>query len=162
MIVVSALLAVFSMTSCSSSGEPEPQTTTERSTMGGELVPGYTGGCAEGFTIYVQNQFNPFGSMIRRALDQTGESVGLRGNEELKAVGWTRTEHVFYPDNPAGLQGTVWFYVPELPNDEGAGWIPDAGLRAVKTEPAPGDEDKYFDPEAQAAPQQPNCELLPR
>lgn len=162
MIAVGIVLAVFQLTGCSNSTESGQDSTTERATMSDELVPGYTGGCSEGFTIFVQNQFNPIGSKIRRDLNKTGESVGLRGNDELKAVGWVRTEHVFYPENPLELQGTVWFYVPELPNNKGAGWVPDAGVRAVKTQPAPGDEDKYFDPETQAAPLLPECELLPR
>lgn len=161
MIAVGIVLAVFQLTGCSGS-ESEQQPTTEGVAASDELAPGYTGGCNEGFTLYVQNQFSPFGSKIRRELDRTGESVGLRGNEQLKAVGWTKTEHVFYPDNPPGLQGVVWFYVPELPNNGGSGWIPDAGVRAVTTEPSPGNRDEDFDPSTQAAPQAPGCELFSR
>ena len=128
--------------------------------MSDQIVPGYVGGCKEGFTIYSQRQFTPYGTMVRRTLDRKGESVGLRGNDELRAVGWVRTEHVFYPDNPEGLQGRVWFYVPELP-DGSSGWVPDAGVRGVKTNPAPGNEDKYFNPQEHAAPQLPECELTP-
>lgn len=162
MITVGILLAVLQLTSCSRPSGSEPQLTTEGVKVSEVIVPGYTGGCSEGFTIYVQNQLKPIGSKIRRSLDQTGVRVGLRGNEELRAVGWTRTELLFYPENPPELQGTVWFYVPELPNGKGSGWLPDAGVRAVRTEPTPSDDDKYFDSESQSPPLPPECELFPR
>lgn len=94
-------------------------------------------------------------------LDGKGESVGLRGNDKLTAVGWVRTEQVFYPNNPAGIRGEVWYYVPHLP-DGGSGWISDAGVRAVETEPAPGNRDEFYDPVTQAAPQPVECELHSR
>lgn len=162
LLAVGILLAAIQLTGCTSSAEPAQQTTPEGTTMSDELVPGYDGGCEDGFTIYVQNQFTPYGTVVRKDLSQKGQSVGLTGNEELTAVGWTTTEYVFYPDNPPEIQGKVWFYVPELPDGRGPGWVPDAGVRAVKTEPAPGDEDEYFEPATQAAPQSPECELLPR
>ena len=161
MIAGGMILAALTLASCSGSGKPAQQTTKERVAMSDELVPGYTGGCKGGFTIYSQRQFTPYGTMIRQTLDRKGESVGLRGNDELRAVGWTRTEHMFYPNNPEGLQGKIWFYVPELP-DGGSGWVPDAGVRAVITDPAPDNADEYFDPKTQAAPQSPECELFPR
>lgn len=162
MMTVGIVLAVFLLTGCSGLGETVQQTTTEGTSMSNELVEGYTGGCEEGFTIFVQHQFVPFGTMIRRDLAVKGESIGLKGNEELRSVGWVRTEHVFYPENPPELQGTVWFYIPELPNGAGPGWVPDAGVRAVKTEPAPTDENKHFDAEKQAVPLLSECELTSR
>lgn len=162
MIAVGIALAVFLLAGCSGSEEVVQQTTTEGTLVSSELVEGYTGGCEEGFAIFVQHQFVPFGTMIRRDLAIKGESIGLKGNEELKAVGWTRTEHVFYPENPPELRGTVWFYIPELPNGAGSGWVPDAGVRAVKTEPAPTDENEHFDAKTQAVPLLPECELIPR
>ena len=174
MIVVgTAMLATVQLTGCSSSGEPGPQPTTTEVSVSDEVVPGYTGGCKEGFTLYVQNQFSVakgvYGTLIRRSLDfvnTRAESVGLKPNDELRAIGWTNVgdafnkDHPDYARNPVGLRAEVWFYVLELPG--GPGWVPDAGVRAVPTTPAPGDEDKYFDPATQAAPQSPECELSPR
>jgi hypothetical protein len=163
MIAVGILLAVFQLTGCSSSNEHEQQPTTEGVMVSEELVPGYTGGCEGRFTIYSQNQFSVgngyYGTVVRRTLDDPAQSAGLRGNDELQAVGWFRTGEVIYRDNPEGLRGEVWFYVPNLPNGE-AGWVPDAGVRAVRTEHAPSDEDGYFDRESQAALQLPDCELF--
>lgn len=165
MMAVSMVIAALLPVGCSESSKSEQQSSRERDVMSSELVPGYTGGCKEGFKIYSQNQFSVgegvYGTMIRRTLNGNGESAGLRGNDELRVVGWVRTEYVFYPDNPAGLRGEVWYYVPNLPNG-GAGWVPDAGVRAVKTEPAPNDLDSYFHPETQAAPQLPECRLFSR
>ena len=125
--------------------------------MSGELIPGHKGGCREGFTLYVQNQFNPLGTKIRRSLDEGAVNAGLSDNEELKAVGWIDTREIISPENPPKLQGRVWFYIRAL-----EAWVPDAGVRAKPTTPAPGDEDKYFDPATQTAPQPPECELSPR
>lgn len=150
-------LAVLLLASCSGAGMPEQPTTTEGVTMSNELVPGYKGGCKESFTLYSQNQFNPLGTKIRRSLGEEVVNAGLRGNEELEAVGWIDTGEIIYPQNPPKLQGKVWFYIQVL-----KAWVPDAGVRATPTTPAPGDEDKYFDPATQAAPQPPECELLPR
>lgn len=161
--VVGLVLATLLLASCSGSGKPEQPTTTEGVTMSNELVPGYMGGCKEGFTLYSQNQFSidgGYGTKIRRTLDSKGEGAGLFGNDKLRAFGWTRTQHMFYHDNPEGLRGEVWYYV-RLPDGSFA-WVPDAGVRAVKTEHAPNDLDEYFRPETQAAPQPPECELLPR
>lgn len=158
---VSVLLAAFFLTSCSGSSEPGQQATTERDTTNGELVPGYTGGCKDGFVIFSQNQFDPHGTLVRRTLDTKGGDAGLGGNDELRAVGWVKTGQIFYPENPEGLRGEVWFFVPNLPNGD-SGWVSDAGVRAVKTDPAPNNEDKYFDPGTQAVPQNPACELHAR
>lgn len=151
---VSAILAALLLAGCSGSPDTEQRSTRERSVT--VDVPGYSGGC-KAFTIFSQNQFAPFGTSVRRALDQEGESVGLRGNDELTAAGWTRTNRVFYPGNPEGLRGEVWFYVPSL-----GGWVPDAGARSVRTRPSPGNRDADFDPHTQAAPQPPECELFLR
>lgn len=164
MTPVSIVLVGLLLASCSGPGKPEQPTTTEEVTMSDELVPGYKGGCKEGFTLYSQNQFTvdgAYGTKIRRTLDSKGEGAGLFGNDQLRAVGWIRTQHVFYRDNPEGLRGEVWYYIPDLPGG-GSGWVPDAGVRAVKTEHAPDDLDEYFRPETQAALQPPECELLPR
>lgn len=165
MIAVGMVLMVSQLAGCSSSNQSELQNPTERVTTSGELVPGYAGGCEEGFVLYVQNQYTPYGSLIRRSLDfdnTEAESGGLHGNDELRAIGWTDTGRVFYEHNPEGLRGNVWFYIPELPNDAGPGWLPDTGVRAVLTQPSPGNRDEDFDPKKQAAPQTPQCELLPR
>ncbi len=156
------LLAAFLLAGCSVPIESEPQATQERTSIVDEIVPGYVGGCSQGFTIYVQNQFEPFGSMIREDLDGKAKSVGLRGNEKLTATGWVDTGEVLYDKNPEGIQVRVWYYVPELPNGKGSGWLPDAGVRSLETEPAPGNADEYYDQETQSAPLPPECELLAR
>lgn len=149
------LAAILLTTGCSASDGPEQQTTSTGVSASSKLVPGYTGGCEEGFIIVVQNQFNPLGTKIRRSSDGEVVNAGLTGNEELRAIGWIDTGEVIYPENPPELQGKVWFYVREL-----EAWVPDAGVRATPTKPAPGDDDKYFDPATQA-PQRPDCKLSP-
>lgn len=161
-VVAGMLLATFLLTGCSDSDESVQQTATERSaTTSNELVPGYTGGCSEGFVIFSQNQFDPHGTLVRRTLDVKGEDAGLRGNDRLKAVGWIKTGKVFYPDNPEGLRGEVWFYALDALNGK-PGWVPDAGVRAIETQPSAGNLDSDYDPQTQAAPQLPACELHPR
>src|SRR5690606_1468713 len=103
--IAGTILAIFLLvTGC---GNSEQQTTAagRSTTTSNGLVPGYIGGCKDGFTVYSQRQFEPYGTTIRRTLDGRGESVGLRGNDKLTTVGWVRTEQVFYPNNPAGIRG---------------------------------------------------------
>lgn len=161
--VVGVVLTAIFMSGCSNSEksdnrqEASPTTSTE-------VVPGYGGGCKTGFTIWTQNQFTGadggYGALVRSALsDPSGHSAGLFGNNKLLATGWLKTEKMLYENNPVGIRGEVWYYIPQLPNG-GAGWVADAGVRAVETEPAPGDESSYFTPD-QTAPQPSECKLTP-
>lgn len=157
-VVVSVLLALLTVVGCSNNSY-RSQTAAETTSSSG-IAPGYSGGCQEGFTIYSQNQFTPYGTMVRRTLSGSTAAVGLYGNDSLQAIGWRRGETVAYPDNPPGLRGEVWFYV-QLPDGSFA-WAPDAGVRATMTYPALNDEDDFFDATTQAAPQPSKCELSPR
>ncbi len=159
--LLALLSAILWATGCASSHEPVQQPTTAETSVGGELVPGYKGGCAEGFVLYVQRQFPPLGSMVRRSLHGDPVTAGLGGNEELRAVGWIDNQEVIYPENPPEIQGTVRYYIRQLPYSQGAGWVSSAGVRAVRTDPAPADEGKYFDPATQASPQPESCKLTP-
>ncbi len=169
-VVVGVIFTAIFMSGCSGSSESEQRNNKEQEAVtpstsaktATEIVPGYTGGCKKGFTIYSQNQFTGsnggYGALVRRTLDAKAESAGLGGGDELEATGWFVTGELIYPDNPAGIRGEVWYYVPDLPNG-GAGWVADAGVRAVKTTPAPGDDASFYKPKTQAAPQPPECEL---
>jgi len=87
-------------------------------------------------------------------VDAPGQHAGLDGNNKLHATGWLDTGVLIYPNNPAGIQGKVWYYIPKL-----AGWVSDAGVRAVQTTPAPGNRDIDYDQATQAAPKPPECKL---
>jgi hypothetical protein len=152
-----ATVSTFLLTGCSSSESAQP--TTAASTTSSGLVPGYTGGCKEGITLYVQNQFTPYGTLIRRDLAVKSDGTSLRGNEVVKAVGWTKTDLLPYPPNPLGIQGAEWYYVPNLPNGMGPGWIPDAGVRDIPTQPAENNSDSAYHPDTQGPSKAPACEL---
>lgn len=166
------LMAIF-MSGCSGSNESEQQHDDKQEVSSGlpvsrstepndQLVPGYSGGCEAGFTVWTQRQFTGvnggYGALVRSALSATGQSAGLAGNDKLQATGWFKTGELLYPDNPARIRGEVWYYIPQLPNG-GAGWVADAGVRAVKTKPAPNDRADSYKPKTQAAPQPPECKL---
>lgn len=160
-----AVLLAVVLTGCTSSGQEEDGglgTNPSDNQATESLVPGYDGGCEKGFAIWSQNQFTGanggYGALVRSTLDSVGQSAGLLGNDELTAIGWYKTGELIYPDNPPGIRGEVWYFIPELPNG-GSGWVADAGVRAVETDPAPGDRAKFYKPDIQAAPQSPECEL---
>lgn len=163
-VVVGATLTAIILSGCSGTGqqgnEERSASTTVPSHTG--AAPGYKGGCKKGFTVWTQNQFTAadggYGTLVRSTLDDSAQHAGLTGNNHLTATGWFDTGESLYPNNPAGIRGEVWYYIPELPNG-GAGWVPDAGVRAVQTRPAPGNRDSYYNQEAQAAPKPQECKL---
>jgi hypothetical protein len=150
------------MSGCSSSSKLVPQNTSATTSSPVAVVPGYSGGCKEGFTIWTQNQFSAagggYGSLVHSTLSTPGQHAGLNGNNKLTATGWFNTGESVYPDNPAGIRGEVWYYIPQLPNG-GAGWVSDAGVRAVQTSPAPSNRSSDYHQETQEAPQPEQCKL---
>ncbi len=127
---------------------------------GGTVVPGYSGGCNIGFPIFVQNQFEPYGTKIRRSLNQDDVSVGLPVNIPLISTGWVKYGDPVYPINPPGIKGEYWFYVPYLPTG-GSGWVSDAGVRSVPTANSPTNADADLK-QYQIAPRPDRCALTPR
>lgn len=150
-VAVGAILTAIFVSSCSSEHP-------------GKVVPGYSGGCEKGFDILTQNQFaagdGGYGALVYihppvNGNDPVhGQHAGLNGNNKLHATGWLDTGVLIYPNNPAGIQGKVWYYIPKL-----AGWVSDAGVRAVQTTPAPGNLDGGYDQATQAAPKPQKCKL---
>lgn len=126
------------------------------------VAPGYKGGCEKGFTVWTQNQFTAtdggYGTLVRGTLDDGAQPAGLSGNDKLTAAGWFDSGESLYPNNPTGIRGEVWYYIPQLPNG-GAGWVSDAGVRAVQTKPAPGNRDSDYNEKTQAAPKPQECKL---
>lgn len=181
--VVGIVLTALFISGCSSSDELETQSSeskeasnaepttspleTEQSvTPAANPIPGFTGGCA-GFDIWTQNQFQApdggYGTKVRSNIVGQPLAEGLPGNQPLRAVGWFDVGYPLpfpYSVNPPGLRGEVWYYIPDLNNATG-GWVADAGVRAVETEPAPGNADRFYDPNTQAAPKPPECKLAP-
>lgn len=161
---VGVTLAAIILSGCSSTGHQsnEERNTSSAAPSHAGLAPGYKGGCENGFTIWTQNQFTAadggYGTLVRSTLDDSAQAAGLSGNNHLTATGWFDTGESLYPGNPAGIRGDVWYYIPELPNG-GAGWVPDAGVRAVQTKPAPGNHDSDYDEKTQAAPKPQECKL---
>ena len=161
-VVGLALTAIF-VSGCSGNGHRSNEgQSTSAAPHSTQVVTGYGGGCKEGFTVWTQNQFSTadggYGSLVRSTLSAVGQHAGLSGNDKLTATGWFDTGESLYPDNPAGIRGEVWYYIPQLPNG-GAGWVADAGVRAVQTEPAPGNRDSDYHQAAQAAPKPQECQL---
>lgn len=166
-VAVGIVLTAFLLPGCSGSKNPGQQTM-QGVPVGEQIVDGFAGGCSEGFVIYVQNQYVPYGTMVRDDISKKGKSAGLRGNEKLIAYGWVEITRVlppddpdlvFYPENPHELQNYTWFYV-RLPNGKLV-WVPDSGVRKVQTEHAPDDNNEHFDAATQAPPLIPECELVP-
>jgi len=158
-IALTAILA----SGCSGNGHQSDKEQTARATPQlTQVVPGYSGGCENGFTIWTQKQFSTtdggYGALVRSTLSVTGHHAGLSGNDKLTAIGWFDTGESLYPTNPSGIRGEVWYYIPQLPNGE-AGWVADAGVRAVQTSPAPGNRDSDYDQATQAAPKPQECKL---
>lgn len=162
-VIVGAALTAIIASGCSGSGHQnnEGQDTSAASPTT-QVAPGYSGGCEEGFTIWTQNQFTSadggYGALVRSTLDATGQRAGLSGNDKLIATGWFDTGESLYPDNPAGIRGEVWYYIPHLPNG-GAGWVADAGVRAVQTERSSDNRDSDYNQATQAAPKPKECQL---
>lgn len=174
-MVVGVIFTTLFMSGCSGSQDPEPQSneTQEATTMPSDdttdvtplenPVPGFNGSC-EGFDIFAQNQFSAedggYGAKVRSSIDGQVLAEGILGNTPLRAVGWYDTGQILpaYTDNPEGIQGQVWYYVPDLNNAQG-GWVADVGIRAVKTRHAPGNADSSYIPDTQAPPKPPECEL---
>ena len=163
LVAVGVLLTAGFVSGCSSVHHSSKEEGKDSTTPAiAQVVPGYSGGCKEGFTVWTQNQFSAadggYGTLVRSALGATGQHVGLSGNNKLTVVGWFDSGEPLYTDNPAGIRGEVWYYIPQLPNG-GAGWVPDAGVRAVMTTPAPGNLDSKYDQATQAAPKPNECKL---
>ena len=162
-IVVGAVLATIFISGCSGSGHQSNEgQSTATSSRTVQVVPGFNGGCKEGFTVWTQNQFSAadggYGALVRDTLSAVGQYAGLGGNVKLTATGWFDTGRSLYPNNPAGIRGEVWYYIPQLPNG-GAGWVADAGVRAVQTTPAPGNRSSDYSQATQAAPMPQGCKL---
>jgi len=158
-----ATVAIVGLTVSGCSGEiptqqPEKvnQPTISSQPPSTELVPGFTGGCPRGIKLWTQRQFEPYGATVRAQLEVPGQPADLFGNDELIAVGWydLSAEPQFLPDGyetePEGLRAETWYYVPSL-----SGWIGDAGVRPMPTEPIPV---RKLKPE-QLPPKQKRCEL---
>ena len=116
------LVAVMSLTVALATGCSENERKEEA------VVPGFSGGCAEGFIVYVQDQFEPGGSSLRNDVDEKSQGDVVFANKRLIVTGWFDSGEAVYPDNPDGIKGEVWYYVPKL-----RGWVSDAGVRSVKT-----------------------------
>lgn len=163
LIVAGAVLAAIFMSGCSGTGRQNNggQSTTTASHPA-QVVPGFSGGCKEGFAIWTQNQFSAadggYGTLVRNTLSATGHHAGLDGNIKLAATGWFDTGTPLYPSNPAGIRGEVWYYIPLLPSG-GAGWVADAGVRAVQTTPSSDNRSSDYNQATQAAPMPQECKL---
>jgi len=162
-VIVGLALTTLLMSGCSGAGhQSNDGQNTSATSSPAQVVPDYGGGCKEGFTIWTQKQFSApdggYGTLVRSTLNATGQHAGLSGNDKLTATGWFDTGESLYPSNPAGIRGEIWYYIPQLPNG-GAGWVPDAGVRAVQTKPAPGNRDSDYDQASQAAPKPQKCKL---
>ena len=145
--VVTAVAAVAICVACSAKAdEPADQVTS------GSTPSGFTGGCLDGYTVYVQGQFDPLGAVVRTDISiPANGKLSVPAGRELRAVGWFDTGKVIYPENPSVIQGQYWHYVPTV------GWIADAALRSEQVAYA-GDNDSAFTPD-QAVPRNSTCEL---
>lgn len=166
-MVVGLALTTIILSGCSSTNQTGQQNNKERSTPATTLspagaTPGYRGGCEKGFTVWTQNQFSAtdggYGTLVRSTLSDSAQPAGLGGNNKLIATGWFDTGEALYLNNPAGIRGEVWYYIPQLPNG-GSGWVSDVGVRAIQTQPSLGNRDSDYDQEAQAAPKPQECKL---
>lgn len=163
-VAVGAILAAIILSGCSGIGHQsnEERNTSTAAPNHTELVPDYKGGCEKGFAVWTQNQFTAadggYGTLVRSTLDDGAQPAGLNGNDRLTATGWFDSGESLYPNNPAGIRGEVWYYIPQLPNG-GAGWVSDAGVRAIRTRPAPGNRDSDYNQKTQAAPKPQECKL---
>ena len=173
-IVVGVIFTALFMSGCSGSNDPEPRSNeTEEApastsdepaiTPPDNPIPGFEGSC-DGFEIWTQNQFEPYGALVRSDIAGGVLAEGVPGNTRLIAVGWFDTgmqlPELVAAKNPEGLLGEVWFYVPDL-NEGTGGWVADAGVRDVPTDPSPGNDNGDFKPKTQAVHTPSECKLTP-
>lgn len=110
----------------------------------GDLV----GGC-ERFSVYAQNQFEPFGTKIWATPSPTADSYhGFAPNELITVDGWVRTRSP-YPSNSAPWDSDAWFHLTN-----GAGWVTFAGVRSDPTDPSTAGN---FGEGSSPAPTDPDC-----
>lgn len=105
-----------------------------------EKTSSLVGGCAP-FTLFAQNQFDPFGAKIRLEPRPDSETEGsFAPNETIIVDGWVRGRSP-YPTNTPPWNSGVWFH---LSNNEG--WVAFAAVRAVPTDPSQGNFAEGSDP----------------
>jgi hypothetical protein len=96
----------------------------------GRFVAGvnqFSGGC-DSFSLIVQNQWQPYGSVVRVAPNTLARGVSnLAGNQTVKVDGWVHGQAA-YPTNPMPWNSDAWFHLAD-----GTGWVPYAGLRTAPT-----------------------------
>ena len=141
LVRISALLLIlaFTLTACggdspATKSKQSSATTTANTDKKEDLVPGYSGGCSDGYKLFVQADTTPYGATYRTDVRAPGGDGTLEGNQALKIVGWYlappkyRVQDPEYARNPEGFQTHVWFYA------EGVGWLADASLRSKRIE----------------------------
>src|SRR6478672_2484373 len=164
--VAGVISAAIFVSGCSASNDAEPRSNeTEEATQSAtptatptvetsvepvdNPIPGFMyklGESCKGFEVWTQKQFEApgggYGAKVRADIDGLPLAEGIPGNRLLIAAGWYDTGVPLpepYASNPEGIQGRVWFYIPDANLGQG-GWIADAGLRAFKTKRAPGND----------------------
>ena len=92
--------------------------------------------------VYGQNQFEPYGASVRKGPSASDKKYaqGVEPNQAVTIDGFVDSRVALYPNNPEGIQGTLWYHLLPSADHPDGGWIVDAGVRMGPTEPVPGNE----------------------